>query len=86
MGSMRLGHVRTDRRVLCDPRAPAMARDPLPLVQHLDAHRRGADLDFFFTKRVRHRVVVALVLDVVVDVDAGLLPVPEHEALGRQRA
>lgn len=85
VGSMRLGHVRTDRGVLTDPRASPMARDPLSLVQDLDAHRRGADFDLFFAKRVRHRVVVALVFDVVVDIDACLFPVPEHESLRRQR-
>ena len=52
-----------------------------------DLHRRGggAPVDALVHERVRDRVVVAGELDVIVDVDAGELPLGVDEGLGGQR-
>jgi hypothetical protein len=62
-----------------------MHGDPLPLVEALD--RRGGDpgLDDLVHEGKRHGVVVAVELDVVVDVDAGGCPLAVDEGLGWQR-
>ena len=63
-----------------------MARDALAAMQHLDGIGAVAQGDLAAHQRVRHRVVVAVEFDVVVDVHARLLPLAEPVGLGRQRA
>ena len=78
---VRLGHVlgysRRSRRLLrADMRGHAQ-----PAVEDLHTVRRQADL---VNQRVRHTVEVPLDFDVIVDVDAGPLPLAELVARGRQ--
>jgi hypothetical protein len=61
-----------------------VGRDPLPAMEALD--RRGSEpgVDDLVHERKRHGVVVPVELDMVVDVDAGGLPLAVDEGLGRQ--
>ena len=79
-----LGHVLGFGRVPSAGVAAGVRGQAPPVVE--DLHRGGgkADLDLLVHQRVRNRVVVAVDLDVVVDVDLGVLPVPMAEALLRQ--
>ena len=84
---VRLRHVRGGRscsRPRCALRAWAATR--WPRVEDLDASSRVSRTSTRFVhERVRHRVVVVVDLDVVVDVDARVLPLGVREGLGRQR-
>ena len=57
-----------------DRRSAAHGRDALAAVEHLDGARRGAGVDLLADQRVRHRVEETLDLDMVVDADAGEVP------------
>ena len=54
--------------------APRMGGDAFAAVEHLDRARRGAGVHLLADQRVRHRVEEALDLDVIVDADAGEMP------------
>ena len=73
--------------VVCRPGtiAARMQPDARAALEDLDGGRREADVERLVHQRIRDRVVVAIDLDVVVDVDARLEPVGVDEALGRQR-
>ena len=62
-----------------------MHPDPRAALEDLDRRRRETHVERLVHERIRDRVVVAIDLDVVIDVDAGLQPVGMDEALGRQR-
>jgi hypothetical protein len=76
-----LGHDRVPTRL----RAARMDPDPRAALKDLDRRGREAHVERLVHKGIRHRVVVAIDLDVVIDVDARLEPVGMDEALGGQR-
>jgi len=59
--------------------------DPLAVVETLDRGRGHAHVDLLLHQPVRDAVVVAVRVDVVVDVDDRRLPLGEFIAGGRQR-
>lgn len=61
-----------------------MAGDPATFRQHLDHAAGDAQFDLLANQRMRHAVIVAVVLDVVVDIDAGAFPLGQHKPRGRQ--
>ena len=63
----------------------ADARRPACLVETLDRGRGHTHLDLLLHQPVRDAVVVAVGIDVVVDVDDRRLPLGEFVAGGRQR-
>jgi hypothetical protein len=70
-----------------------MGGDTIATVEHLDGALCRAGVDLLADQRVRHRVEKALHLDVVVDADAGEMPLgilevvlgefPHHRLLDR---
>ena len=62
-----------------------MDGDALVIEKTLDRRGRDADLELSFDERVRDAVVVAVNLDVIVDVDAGFLPFGVFVGLGWER-
>ena len=62
-----------------------MTGDATALGQDFDRAAGDAQLDLLAHQRMRHTVVVPIVFDVVVDIDAGALPLGHDEAGGRQR-
>ena len=62
-----------------------MRGDALAAMEHLDRARRDPRPHLLAQQRVRHRVVVLLDLDVVVEPDAAFLPFGVDVGLGRQR-
>ena len=85
MRAVRFRHVLGHRRVPARLMAARMQPDPRAALEDLDGGGREADVERLVHQRIRHRVVVAIDLDVVIDVDARLQPVGMDEALGRQR-
>src|SRR5579864_7608585 len=83
---MCLRHVLGLRRVRSATKAAQMARHALALREAF--HRLGAhpDIELLAHQLVGHAVVVAVDLDVVVDVDPRLLPLRVSEALPGQRS
>src|SRR5829696_943806 len=63
-----------------------MTGDTLALVEQLDGALCDARLDLLSQQAVRHRVVMAIDIDVVVERDAALAPLGVDVSLGRQRA
>ena len=53
---------------------PRMSRNPSAVVEHLDGACSGAGIDLFADQRVRHRVIEARDLNMIVDADAGQPP------------
>ena len=68
--AMRARHVLGHGGVAAAGAAQQMARDPLALVKQLDGALCDARLDLLAQQAVRHRVVMADHLDVIVDADA----------------
>ena len=66
--------------------APPVRRHAAALEEDLDGRRGVADLDRLTEELGRHAVGVSLDHDVVIDVDAALLPLREDVARGRQGA
>ena len=62
-----------------------MRGNALAAVEDLDRARRDARPDLLAQQLVRHRVVVLLDLDVVVEPDPAFLPFGKDVGLGRQR-
>ena len=85
MRTMRLRHVLRDRRVATRHKAARMQPDARAPLKDLDGGRREAHVEQGVDQRMRDRVVMALDLDVVVDVDARAEPVGVDKPLGRQR-
>src|SRR5450631_160669 len=81
MGS---GHVLSDGGVTSPQVAAHVRGNALAVLEHLDGAVRHADLDVVAEMPMWHRVVVAVGLDVVIDVDLGVLPFAVDEALPRQ--
>ena len=82
---VRLGHVRGVRRMAAGRVVTGMRGDPLPLVETLDGRGGEPGVDDLVHERKRDGVVMPVELDVVVDVDAGRLPLAVDEGLGGQR-
>ncbi len=80
-------HVLRHRRVAAVHEAARVRGDALAAVQDLDRRRCRAypEVHVVVPQRVRRRVEVAVVRDVVVDVERDLLPRRDLEGLGRQR-
>lgn len=74
------------RGVLAADIAAGMTAHALAPVEDLDGAHARAHVDDLVHERVRDGVVVPVQLDVVVDVDAGRLPLPVDERLGGARA
>ena len=83
--AVRLRHVLGDRGVPARHEAARMQPDARAALKDLDRGRREADVEQRVNQRMRHRVVMAIDLDVVVDVDARAEPVGMDKALGRER-
>src|SRR5262245_53849096 len=82
-----LGHVSGVRGMTAAAGAPAMGGHPLTAVEDLDGGEGQAGVDLFVQERGGDGVVVAVDLDVVVDVDPGVdLPLAIDEGLGGKRA
>ena len=64
--------------------APSMGCDTAAVVEHLDRALCRPGVDLLADQRVRHRVEEALHLDVVVDADAGQMPLGILEVVLRQ--
>jgi len=77
-------HVRIDRGVPALVAAPDMAGDAHALVEHLHRVRSDAGIDLLTGKAIRHRVIMAMDLDVIVDADTPALPVGIGIPRGRQ--
>ncbi len=82
---MRFGHVRRDCGVEPALVISMVRGDALAVVEEFHRHHRETRIHRLVDERVRHRVVVVVDLDVIVDVDAAALPVGVDEALGGQR-
>ena len=54
--------------------APCMCRHPSAAVVHLDGARGGAGVDLFADQRMRHRIIKACDLDMIVNADTGEVP------------
>ena len=73
--------------MLAPDEAPGMGGDALAAMKDFDGARGQARVDVLVHERGGDGVVMAVELDVIVDVDAGAdLPVAVDEGLGRQRA
>ena len=79
MGSMCRRHVVGNARVEALAVAPGMTGGSAPPGQDLDAATGDAQFNLLTYQGVRHAVVVVIKLDVVVDIDAGALPLGEDE-------
>ena len=84
MRPVRSRHVFRHRAVRAAMRTAAVRGHPLALEEAFDAARGKTNLDLLPDERVRHAVVMAIDLDVVIDVGAGLLPVRVLEGRRRQ--
>jgi hypothetical protein len=62
-----------------------MRRDPLAAMEHLDGARRDPRPHRLAQQRVRHRVVMPLDFDVVIEADPAFLPFRVEVGLDRQR-
>ena len=62
-----------------------MTGDALASVEALDGAGGDADVELAFNEVVRYRVVMALDLDVIIDVHPGFLPLGVFVRCGRQR-
>jgi len=82
---MLLGPVLGQGGVTARCRTAGVSRDAATFEEDLDGGGREADFDLLVDAAVGNAVVVAVDLDVVVDVDARLLPLGEDEGFGRQR-
>src|SRR5439155_12905150 len=83
---MRLRHVSGDRRVPTGRVVPGVGGDAQAAMEAFDGRGREADVEDLVDEGVRDRVVVAVDLDVIVDVDASDLPLAVDERRGRQGA
>ena len=84
--AVRRRHVRGHRRVAALEGALGVAGDALAALEHLDRAARHAHVHLDPGVLARHRVVVAIDLDVVVDADPRHLPFGVFVVLLRQRA
>src|SRR3989338_3702266 len=82
---MGAGHVLGVGRTPAPAEEPDVGRHPVALEEHLDGGRGDAGLDALVHQLVRHAVEVVLDVDVVVDVDAAVLPGGHLEAGRGQR-
>ena len=62
-----------------------MGGDAIAAMEDLDGARRDPRPQLLAQQRVRHRVVVLLDLDVIIEADPALLPFGVDVGLGRQR-
>ena len=83
---MRARHVLCLGAVTRAAMAPGVRRDALAAVEHLDRALRRPGVDLLADQRMRHRVEKALHLNVVVDADAGQMPLGILEIVLRQRS
>jgi hypothetical protein len=86
--AVRLRHVLGVRGVAAAHVAARGGRHPAPLLEDLHRRRRVTDIDAdaaLVRELEGDRVVVPLDVDVVVEVDARVLPLAEDEACRRQR-
>ena len=82
--AMGLGHVGRDRGVAAPYPGADVAGDALALVEDLDGFAGEPGIELAFDQLIGHRVVVAVELDVVVDMDPDLLPFGVGVGRGRQ--
>lgn len=82
---MRRGHVLCNGGMVATLGVSGVGGDSFTAT--IDLHRgcRVTNVDFLAAKLKRHRVVVPLDFDVIVNVDAGCLSVPEDEAFCWER-
>jgi hypothetical protein len=84
---VRLRHVGGGGGVLAPDEAPGMGGDALAAMKDFDGRRGQAGVDMLVHERVGGGVVMAVELDVIVDVDAGAdLPVAVDEGVRGERA
>src|SRR5262245_8562571 len=82
---MRFGHVLGDGRMTALAVRARMDGDAFMVEEAFDCRGRDADIELSFDERVRDAVVVTFNLDVIVNVDAGLLPFGVFVGLRGQR-
>ena len=85
MRLMTLGHVLVDGRVPVRRRAARMGRDTLASLENLDGSCGVAGFELLTGKLIRNAVVVAVDLDVVVDVGPDRFPFCHYIMFDRQR-
>lgn len=71
---VRAWHVVTVGAVARAAIAPRMGRYPSAVVEHLNGARGGAGIDLLADQRMRHRIIKARDLDMIVDADTGEVP------------
>src|SRR6185312_5112322 len=82
IASMARGHVLAHRRLLAIGGRAHMGRNALAAVEDFDRARSDTRPDRLAQQLVRHRVVVLLDLDVVVEADPAFLPFGKNIGLG----
>jgi hypothetical protein len=85
MRPVRLRHVIRDGRVTTGLIAADVEPHARPAQQDVDRRRRQADLDGGVDQGVRDGVIVAVDLDVIIDVDARVAPVGVDVAIAWER-
>src|SRR5512145_3268603 len=73
MSAVRFGHVLGDGRMSADGHRVSVEGDALVIEKAFDCGCCDTDIEMAFDQRVRDAVVVAVNLDVIVNVDAGFL-------------
>ena len=77
-----LWHVFGQRGCPPHPVITGMRSDTHPAMKNFDSLRRETHFHFLMRQRMRHAVIVPLDFDVIVEVDANLLPLAELIAHG----
>ena len=85
MSPVRLWHMFRQRRVPPTHAAAHMHGDTIALMEQLNRACGDAGLDLFAQQPMRHRVVMALDVDVIIERHAADAPFGIHEGLRRQR-
>lgn len=86
MGAVGFGHVFRDGRVSAPALRARMHSNALSAQKTFDGGGRQAHVEFAFDQGMRDAVVMPLDLDVIINVDARLLPFGELPGLRGQRA
>ena len=85
MRLMALGHMFVNGRVPVSRRAAHVGRDAFAILEEFDSGCGVAGFKLLTGKLIRNAVVVAVDLDVIVDVGADCFPFRHHITFGRQR-
>src|SRR5829696_8887111 len=78
------GHVLEHGGVLAVAAGPQMGGDPLALGEHLDGSPGHPRFDGLASEAIRHAVIMAVDIDMIIDADATDAPLGEQVGLDRQ--